>query len=343
VDKIIKDSFNSYETSGLGVRVQPKHQPVKTEYRIFYNEETKDDPMNMSQKSTSRYSVPESENFGDKEFIVSTKNNQIKDPIGRRKINESEVISKTKAGSKGLSIRTIQTGLSRFQGNTLDINHFQDSYTDNSKLNISQQQAINMLSKEFPLNDIGRGRMSPYMTNSQFNHPENPNNSYYTKNTITGHGRDGNASPEFAEKKMDINSLPPMLGASRGSPNVIDSSSMPNEPNGGMSSFMMQMMMLMQQNTALIAQQQEMMRNITMDRSVSKSRSRSRPKRLEGLSKFLNKNDQNQESRSQIGITNFSELDSVHEKDEEGNAPENIRGASMSPERQKSHINQVSS
>ena len=136
--------------------------------------------------------------------------------------------------------------------------------------------------------------------------------------------------------------MPPHFGSSMGDPmnNLSD-------PNQQMNPMMMQMMALMQQNTSVMQQQQEFIRSALLPRDesnieVSKSRSRSRPRRLDGLNQ-ISRRDPHQESASQIGVTNYSELDSNHEKEEVGYTPENIRGASVSGERTQrtNRINQI--
>ena len=315
----------------------------------MFERKPKEDFLNSSEKSNSKYSGYEGENFGNNEFVVKTKNNKIPEAM-IRKTNETEVVTKRGNTSKGLSISKINHFYKHKNINNDAINK-QEMFPENSKENTSQQQAINMFGNAY-YNEAGLRRNSPFYKN-----PDVPVGS--------GHSRSNSHSPMRAHSQVSQegvpngfgNMMPPFFGNSISMPNQTEPNSAPimgTDPNQMMGNpFMMHMMqMMMQQNTAIIQQQQEFLRSTlasnlddsSRGRDASKSRSRSRPHKHQERRRFK-RHEANYDSRSQIDNVNFSELDADFDKDEENNQyePENIRAGSVSFERQKrvNHINQM--
>jgi hypothetical protein len=250
IEKKFKESFNDEEKKYFGITNKPESKAVK---EVFYiSEKSKENFEHQTSMSSSKFSVHESEYFGEKEFTVNTINNNIPYTM-IRKTAETERVNKT-SGAKGISIRKIQSN-SISNGNT-----YEPSY-DNPHANISEQQAINMMHYA----EAGKRRASPI---SGYRPPP-----FYPKNDVFGNSantKNDSPSPIRGNDGAGIhnhNAMPPNFGGVTNTP---------NQNQDQMNPLFTQMMMLMQQNTALMAQQQQFISGYT---EKDYSRDRSRPKR----------------------------------------------------------------
>ena len=344
----MKENINIAEKNIFGLSAQPSRQQVyEQKMAIFEQKLERDDVMNNSLKSSSKFSVPDSENFGEKKFIVSTQNNKISDANqrGPRHKNDESIISSEKVykgtTKGGMSIRSIQNNQNVFKPSKNESLQRNENFHETSKLNTSQQQSINMYSKEYTGTEAGKRRNSPYSVHNPFpftgginegSDGSNKNNSFLNniKNNLHNFGGEG-ASYGISSQ------MPPYFGTSGNDQNSS------NEMNPMMNSFMMQMMIL-QQNAALIAQQTELIksigsrtnRNSSVERDMSASRSRSRPRRIENTHINI-KGDKSYDNRSQIERSNFSELNDEIDRNYPDNNFDryNIRAESASVERKQ--------
>ncbi|CAI2376171.1 unnamed protein product [Moneuplotes crassus] len=277
------------------------------QYEMNFNESKREHVHNASQSSNSKYSVPESENFGEKEFVVTTKNNNIENTKMKAKVRSAK--------NKAISIAKIQRSITNRKNNPMRYSDAFDHHFNGSVMNASQQQAKNMM------NMIDPGKTQKLASiSSRFS------NFHPTKDMI-GVSRNSNSNSPFRTVEEDIEDAPNF-----GFGQTVPSQANPMNPevmqNQMTNPLLAQMMMLMQQNTKIMAEQAKFIRSYA---EGSKSRSRSRPKR--------SSND-HQESRSQLGMTSYSELD----VDEDGYQPENLHHNSYSNERniKSESIQQVS-
>lgn len=346
----MKENLNIAEKNIFGLNAQPSRQQVyEQKMAMFEQRLERNEVMDNSQKSSSKFSVPESENFGEKRFIVSTQNNKIIDANhrGSRYRNDDSIVSSEKiykgiTTKGGMSIRSIQNNQNVFKPNKNELFHRNDHFIENSKLNTSQQQSINMYAKDYTGTEVGKRRNSPYSVTSPFpavgaindgsdgshKHSSFLNNIKHNMHNFGGEGASYGMTAQ----------MPPYFGTNPNDQNLSST-----EVNQMMNPFMMQMMIL-QQNAALIAQQTELIksigvptnRNSSIERDLSASRSRSRPRRVEN-SHINIKGDKSYDNRSQIERSNFSELNDEHDKSYPENIFEryNIRAESASVERKQ--------
>ena len=350
----MKENINVVEKNIFGISAQPSRQQVyEQKMAIFEQKLDKEDTTNLSQKSSSKYSIPDSENFGEKHFTISTQNNKILDTYNKNSgsnfnnknednIFNAEKVYKGTTLKGGMSIRSIQNKTNQFTTNKLDSINRNDNSHDNSKLNTSQQQAINMYGKDYSGTEAGKRRNSPYSVVNPlpFMGPTNDGSPVSNKNNNFLNNIKNNLN-SFGNENLGYGmttQIPPYFGNGGN-----DATSMPADVNPMMNSFMMQMM-IMQQNAALIQQQHELMRNLginanrnpSVERNISGSRSRSRPRRFEN-DHIKIKEDKSFENRSQIERSNFSELNDEEEKGYPENIydRDNFRAGSASVERKR--------
>lgn len=250
-------------------QVKSKNNPrAHQKYEININEKNKNGFISSSNNSTSKYSVPDSENFGEKEYKVTTQNNEIKDLPGQK--------YKTRGPPKTMSIRQMQISYNKKQTNTL--NYPSDGFDHSSNqpsMNLSQQQAINMMGANF--GEAGFSTNSPYNVSNRQPH-------FYPQNDMLGVTRNSNSNSTSPMRNTLGNEgeKPPIFGKSSGDKNLELTNQEHMMQNQMMNPLMSQVMMLMQQNTSLMAQQAEFIKNFSTVQNKSKSRSRSRSKNRRG-------------------------------------------------------------
>jgi len=359
LEKRVIESFIKGEKEHIGVASQPK-QSDKARHQFFIEEENSD-AGNVSQSSKSKYSIPDSEMHDNMFEKISTRPNDIVDPIHKPSVDTERV--NRNGHNSHLSIGRMQYGISRFQNAGKELNIANNI----SSLNVSQQ-ARNMMAKEISSLEAGNRRNSPYSVNfsqpfqTVFGEPSadssygmNANtgkrisnltsNSVISDNNPLGINMNQFMSPYFgtAMNPTDQNAS----GMNLGSMNMQNIT--PENMNQYMNPFMMQMM-IMQQNAQLIAQQQELIKSVGhMSQDNSKNRkdssiSRGRPYAEDELPTRFN-TARRVENKSHIGNAYFSELndDSEHNEHDPEYDPENIRAASVSIERKRNvnNINQT--
>ncbi|CAI2375966.1 unnamed protein product [Moneuplotes crassus] len=273
---------------------QNTQKRLQQNYELQINESKKEHPMNASKSSNSKYSIHSSENFGEKEFVVATQNNRIGDGMVNTKLKNAK--------AKVISIQKLQRGLTRGNNNPTQYNDGFDAQTPGSMMNASQQQARNMMN----MGDLGK------------NHPTTPtqNPDFYPSTSMGGFSRNSNSNSPFRNPEENLGDAP-NFGLGQTMPQPMNPSHQDMMQNQALNPLLTQMMMLMQQNTQIMAEQAKFIRSYT---DGSKSRSRSRPRQ----------SYHQQESRSQIGLTSYSELGIEGDEDEQ---PENLRNNSNSNER----------
>ena len=266
-----KENLSKVERNQLDT---PVYQRRRRDDTNPHSNERNDKFFNNSAKSSSKYSVPEGENYGEAEFVVKTQNNFIRnDGFDSR----NEKFSPVKSGNKPISISKMQNSFKGLQ-NTANYsqNENVDSTINGSNMNASQQQAINMINGnliEVGIRNNTQNILPPHLS---------------TQNDILGastNSRSGSRGPSKYNQSLDTK-VPhaPKFGGSSNvlSPFESTGSQLNQDQNQAMNPLLSSMVMLMQQNTALLAQQQEFMKNFSTNQTTSRSRSRSKRRRDRG-------------------------------------------------------------